>query len=330
VSLTNSTLSGNTAALSGGGFTNNMAWLTLRHVTLAANTAITGGGLINMGGMLDAYNNILAHNVGGDCDNTTVPGTINTNTYNWVADGSCNENAVGLMTGDPRLGPLADNGGDTLTHALLPDSPAIDAGDPASCLPTDQRGAARDDWACDIGAYEVQLSDAASASKTVTGAGTYTFGPTLAKIEVTDTGDCLTGLQVERVAGNHPDATTPLQTGAYWVITPTGCTSGFTTTLRLPFAAADDTSRLCRWLEGSGPGYGWDCDDPTASHTTFVANSWVIRSGVNGFSAWVVGNDVGPTAVRLNALAARGFAPLLAGLLLLLGGAATVFRRRRR
>ena len=81
------------------------------------------------------------------------------------------------------LGPLADNGPSTgsgrttLTHALLPGSPAIDAGDPAGCtydhdgnpdtpdllLSTDQRGYTRpadgngDGVArCDIGAYEVQ------------------------------------------------------------------------------------------------------------------------------------------------------------------------------
>ena len=33
---------------------------------------------------------------------------------------------------DPLLGPLADNGGPTLTHALLPGSPAINAGDPTA------------------------------------------------------------------------------------------------------------------------------------------------------------------------------------------------------
>ncbi len=48
-----------------------------------------------------------------------------------------------LIGGDPRLEPLADNGGPTLTHALLPDSPAIDAGDNAYAPATDQRGFAR-------------------------------------------------------------------------------------------------------------------------------------------------------------------------------------------
>jgi hypothetical protein len=58
---------------------------------------------------------------------------------------------------------LADNGGDTKTHALLPGSPAIDAIPVVSCtLPTDQRGALRPvvqislDTPCDIGAFELQ------------------------------------------------------------------------------------------------------------------------------------------------------------------------------
>jgi hypothetical protein len=57
---------------------------------------------------------------------------------------------------DPLLGPLADNGGLTPTMALLPSSPAIDAGDSSACLPMDQRGVARPmGVACDIGAFEL-------------------------------------------------------------------------------------------------------------------------------------------------------------------------------
>jgi hypothetical protein len=53
-----------------------------------------------------------------------------------------------------RLGPLADNGGPTLTMALLPGSPAIGAADSASAPPTDQRGFPRPSGAAHIGAYE--------------------------------------------------------------------------------------------------------------------------------------------------------------------------------
>src|SRR5262249_50678305 len=64
---------------------------------------------------------------------------------------------------DPQLGPLQNNGGPTQTQALLPGSPAIDAGDNAGCPATDQRGGPRPLDAkvagvavCDIGAFEVE------------------------------------------------------------------------------------------------------------------------------------------------------------------------------
>jgi hypothetical protein len=87
-----------------------------------------------------------------------------------------NSNQVGIA--DPRLGPLANNGGPTFTYSLLSDSPALDAGDncvtqAAHCgdanipqLTTDQRGFNRmidgpdaDTIASvDIGAYEAQAA----------------------------------------------------------------------------------------------------------------------------------------------------------------------------
>ncbi len=68
------------------------------------------------------------------------------------SDGTC-----GVTTVSPAalgLGGLAANGGPTMTEAISATSPARNAGDMASCPPTDQRGVARSDGACDIGAYE--------------------------------------------------------------------------------------------------------------------------------------------------------------------------------
>ncbi len=48
-----------------------------------------------------------------------------------------------ISDSDPLYGPLADNGGPTWTHALAPESPAVDAGDPVDAGATDQRGFAR-------------------------------------------------------------------------------------------------------------------------------------------------------------------------------------------
>ncbi len=77
--------------------------------------------------------------------------------YNLADDASCGFFATGdLVVADAMLGPLADKGGPTDTHDLLPGSPAIDAGSPACPPPaTDQRGVARPQGAaCDIGAVE--------------------------------------------------------------------------------------------------------------------------------------------------------------------------------
>ena len=86
-----------------------------------------------------------------------IAGSIDTNINNLIEDGSCNP----LLSGDPNLGPLQDNGGPTETQALLSGSIAIDAGDNAGAagLMFDQRDPGFDrivNGTVDIGAFEVQ------------------------------------------------------------------------------------------------------------------------------------------------------------------------------
>jgi len=78
---------------------------------------------------------------------------INSLGYNLFTDGTCFPVGSDQVVTDAGIGSLADNGGPTLTHALLAGSPAIDAGDNAVCPATDQRGVARD-TACDVGSFE--------------------------------------------------------------------------------------------------------------------------------------------------------------------------------
>jgi hypothetical protein len=74
---------------------------------------------------------------------------------NVISDGSCNPIASDQSNTDALLGPLADNGGPTLTYALLEGSPAFDAADDTVCPETDQRGIARPQGpSCDVGSYE--------------------------------------------------------------------------------------------------------------------------------------------------------------------------------
>jgi LPXTG-site transpeptidase (sortase) family protein len=154
LSLTNSTLTSNTASGFGGGIDNyDVGSVTLTNVTLAGNGAQAGGNLYS-NNTLDYANTILSNaSAGVDCLNDG--GTIGTNSHNLVSDGSCSDGGINFLTGDPKLGPLANSGGFTQTLSLLSGSPAIDAASPALCPATDQRGVTRPVGAvCDIGAVE--------------------------------------------------------------------------------------------------------------------------------------------------------------------------------
>ncbi len=156
LTLNNSTVNGNTASAFVGGGIVNSGTLTLNSSTVSGNTASAfGGGIRHTGGSTSLKNTIVANSTaGGDCF-----GSITSAGHNLDSDGTCSFTATGdLQNTDPMLGPLADNGGPTFTHALLAGSPAIDAGSP-DCPPpdTDQRGVARPQGAaCDIGAYEFE------------------------------------------------------------------------------------------------------------------------------------------------------------------------------
>jgi hypothetical protein len=83
-----------------------------------------------------------------------------TNSLIQVATGfTFGTNTANIVGQNPLLGPLANNGGPTQTHALLSGSPAIDTGSNPLALSFDQRGTgfARTVGAqTDIGAFEVQ------------------------------------------------------------------------------------------------------------------------------------------------------------------------------
>ena len=85
-----------------------------------------------------------------------IRGVIIDSGDNIVEDGSGLSDPTS-MSGDPNLGPLVDNGGPTLTQALLPGSIAIDAASCAKNTPSqDQRGIARPQGSsCDIGSFEL-------------------------------------------------------------------------------------------------------------------------------------------------------------------------------
>lgn len=172
--IVNSTLSDNRATGDGGGIYVAGGSLSLNNITIANNTADSdndgagdGGGIaVAPEGAVVFRNTIIGGNTdrgeqAPDCSGTLVSGG-----YNLVSvaagctiEGVTDGNLIGV---NPGIGPLRNNGGATLTHALLPGSPAIEGGNPLppgsgenACEPTDQRGVSRPQWVrCDIGAFE--------------------------------------------------------------------------------------------------------------------------------------------------------------------------------
>ncbi len=169
MNLTDATISGNTSQYEAGGGVYNAGTMSLINVTVAGNTASAGGGgIFNSGqagfvGTVNLTNTIVANQIsGGDC----LPGApIASGGHNIDSDGSCHLSGPGdISRVDAKLGPLANNGGPTQTHALLVGSPAIDAGSD-DCPPpaADQRGVARPQGVkCDIGAFELEVAPTTS------------------------------------------------------------------------------------------------------------------------------------------------------------------------
>ena len=157
VALSGLTLTGGDVSNNGGAIRNREN-LTITSSTLSGNSADFGGGIaIAVLSTATITNSIVANSPSGGDVSVLDDGTLS-GSNNLIEDGS--GGLADSITGDPLLGPLADNGGPTLTHALLAGSPAIDAGDPALVGGGfDQRGAPflRDDGnGIDIGAYERQ------------------------------------------------------------------------------------------------------------------------------------------------------------------------------
>lgn len=179
--LANTTFSGNTAQSGsdpaadgeGGGIYKLSGVVTLSNSTVSSNTAGAagtggaGGGVFSTSmGSFTFRNSILALNnadLGAD-----LAGTFISEGYNLLGENPGILAPTDIIEPNPLLGPLADNGGQTLTHALQAGSPAIDAANPAApgsggtaCEATDQRGTPRPQdgdgdatATCDIGAFE--------------------------------------------------------------------------------------------------------------------------------------------------------------------------------
>ncbi|TWT90756.1 hypothetical protein Mal64_11530 [Pseudobythopirellula maris] len=210
--IAGSTISGNIAATEGGGLHTLNSFLDIEQSTFSGNQAGTHGGAVYANWFLELSNTTVYSNRSGTGEgisfapdfsgaeltlrNTIVAGSTNLSgdpaadisrfpgaePFDLIARHSLIGNlgdlplngANNLIGVGPRLAPLADNGGPTLTHALLPGSPALDAGDSSLVVGTgvyDQRGEPfvriadgndPDDVVIDIGAYEAQATPEAA------------------------------------------------------------------------------------------------------------------------------------------------------------------------
>ncbi|NET26453.1 DUF4347 domain-containing protein [Okeania sp. SIO1I7] len=178
--INNSTISSNSASYGGGGGIGNLGVANISNSTITGNEAPSnlGSGILQKAAYLynDTNNtfftvdanatvtsSIISGNVNSDVDSVENSNTLTSENHNLIGTG----NAINNFNGDndqtgitnPLLGDLANNGGLTLTHLPLPNSPAIDAGSNPNNLDTDQREEPRFvGRAVDIGAVEVQTT----------------------------------------------------------------------------------------------------------------------------------------------------------------------------
>lgn len=162
VTIVNSTISSN-QAIGGGGVANFGVSMSIRNSTITQNTATVDGAAILNFNSVSISNSTLSANTGAPVITSSGPVVLRSSiiagtssapmvgvfttgsTHNLIQDPA---NSGGLVNGiennlvgvDPLLGPLQDNGGPTLTMALLGGSPAINGGRSGEGIVTDQRG----------------------------------------------------------------------------------------------------------------------------------------------------------------------------------------------
>lgn len=244
--VSNSTFSSNNAIFNGGAIMNEGydPLLEIINSTFTNNSSINNSGALhsigNIGNLppflpsISIINTIIANSVGGvDCyiqDTTILENTNNIIENNGAGINSC---GTPFSTADPMLAPLADNGGLTPTHYLLPGSPAINAGNNTKCAAspvnnTSQNGITRPvGGTCDIGSVEMPVITTPSVVSIVrsdnnpTNATSInyqvTFSESVIGVDNSDfslTTSGVTGASINNVSGSESSYTVAVNSGS--------------------------------------------------------------------------------------------------------------------
>lgn len=168
--IVNTTIGSNLADVLGGGVAGiDSGSIEMNNVSISGNTAALngvgdGGGIANSGNSKIFLSNTIVADNFDDGGSPECLGTLDSRGHNLIlstAGCTLNGNLSGNIIGqEPNMTGAGSNGGPTQTPSFAPflDSPAIDAGDNATCAKTDQRGVPRPQGTnntCDIGAVEV-------------------------------------------------------------------------------------------------------------------------------------------------------------------------------
>jgi hypothetical protein len=260
----NCTVSDNNSGGAGGGIAIFNATLTIQNSTIAFNSATTSGGGINNGNgsTINLASTIVANNTAPSGPDIAGAVTANFSLISNTAGGTITGGNNKLNV-DPLLGPLANNGGPTLTHQPLSTSPCVNAGSNPANLNFDQRGLGfpRISYgATDIGAVQRSPIPVVAASAT----NVLTAGATSHQIKVIygdDTGIDVSSLGDDDIIVNGPNGPIPVTFTSVDVNT-NGTPRTATYTMVPPGGSWDGPDTGIYWIVVQ-PNAVFDIDTPT-------------------------------------------------------------------
>ncbi|MFO8175927.1 MAG: choice-of-anchor Q domain-containing protein [Longimicrobiales bacterium] len=311
--LANTTIHGNEAS-HGGGVAIWDGSFALSFSTVASNSAgSAGGGLYNLSGSVTLTGTIIgsgntASDGHPDLDGTSGGLSASYTLIKTEADAALfgisdgvNGNVVGS---DPVLGMFTDNGGSTLTRALLEGSPAMDhipfgTSGCGTAVTTDQRGVARPQGgACDIGAYEaVVYAATVRVSKQVT-AGAEDIGQLPFTFKLYDPSDGLVETITLGESGGDTDFTAKLTTPGSWrvdEVLPSGWVADGSTSCTVDVSFPADHERTFTCTFDNTEKSRVDVKKLTGGLPT-TAQIWnfALYSGPDGFGGTPLASDATP------------------------------------